>query len=133
MNVTDNDLILAAAQALRSRKLDGFYVADVGCALVGENDQVYTGACIGGSLGICAEQSAVSVMLSKTEPKIKKIVAVWRDEQGKLFVLPPCGRCREFLRTMAQDNLEAEVILGKDHVVKLKDLLPYHGWHAERA
>jgi cytidine deaminase len=88
---------------------------------------------IGSHLGLCAEQSAVSQMLSKTDPKVKKIVAVWRDEKGELYVLPPCGRCREFLRTMSQDNLEANIILGKDHSEKLKNLLPYHGWHAEKA
>ena len=32
-----------------------------------------------------------------------------------------------------QDNLEADVLLGRDHVAKLKDLLPEHGWHAEKA
>ncbi len=27
-----------------------------------------------------------------------------------------------------RDNLDADVILGRDKVVKLKDLLPYHDW-----
>lgn len=130
--INDLDLIKAAESALNSQKLDDMYVADVGCALVSEDDQVFTGACVGGYLGICAEQSAVSNMLSKTGPKIKKLVAVWNDENGELFALPPCGRCREFLRLMSQDNLEAEIILGKDHTVKLKDLLPVPMWHAEK-
>lgn len=71
-------------------------------------------------------------MVSKGTPKIKKIVAVWKDEEGELYALPSCGRCREFLRVVAQENLEADIILGKDHVVKLKELLPFHGWHVER-
>lgn len=48
------------------------------------------------------------------------------------FVIPPCGRCREFLKSLSADNLETEVILREDHVMKLKDLLPFYGWHAEK-
>lgn len=131
-NISDEELIKSAESALNSQNLGEFYVADVGCALISENDTVFTGACIGGYLGICAEQSAVSAMVIKGTPKVKKLVAVWKDEQGVLHAIPPCGRCREFLRTISQDNLETEIILGKDHVVKLKDLLPYHGWYAEK-
>jgi cytidine deaminase len=131
--MTNPELIQHAASALNSQNLGGFYVGDVGCALISENNEVFTGACVGGGLGICAEQSAVSQMITKGKPHIKKIVAVWKDEHGELYVIPPCGRCRDFLRSVSQDNLEAEVILGKDHVAKLEDLLPYHGWHAEKA
>lgn len=131
--MTNRELIEAAGKMLYSQKIDDFYIADVGCALIADNDEVFTGACIGGYLGVCAEQSAASQMVSQGQTKIKKIVAVWKDEQGTLFILPPCGRCREFLRQLSQDNLEADVILGKDHVTKLKDLLPHHGWHAEQA
>jgi cytidine deaminase len=132
MSITDDELIQKAESALNSQKIDDLYVADVGCAIVSYDDQVFTGACIGGYLGICAEQSAISQLVTKTEPRIKKLVAVWKNEQGELYILPPCGRCREFLRCMSQDNLDAEIILGKDHVTKLRDLLPFHGWHAEK-
>ena len=130
---SNQELIQRAAAVLNPQNIGDFYVADVACALVSENGEVFTGTDIGGYLGICAEQSAVSVMVQKGKPKITKIVAVWKDEDGVLYVVPPCGRCREFLRVMSQGNLDADVILGKDHVAKLKDLLPCHGWHAERA
>lgn len=100
--------------------------------LSSEDGTILTGACIGGYLGICAEQSAVSAMASKTGPKIKKLVAVWQDEQGVLYAIPPCGRCRQFLLEISPENLETEIILGKDHIVKLKELLPFHSWHAEK-
>jgi hypothetical protein len=32
---------------------------------------------------------------------------------------------------MSQSNLEADVVLGLNHVVKLKDLLPSHGWTSQ--
>jgi cytidine deaminase len=99
--------------------------------LISGSDQIYTGACLGGEFGICAEQSAVSQLVSKEMPIIKKIVAVWRDEEGVLHALPPCGRCRDLMLRISGENLETEVILGKDHVSKLSRLLPFSYWHAE--
>jgi cytidine deaminase len=130
-SISDIELISAAESALNSQKVGDFYVADVGCALLTYDDQVFIGASVGGYLGVCAEQSAMSNLVADGEPRIKKLVAVWRNEEGRLHALPPCGRCREFLRLMSMDNLEADIILGTDHVVKLKDLLPINGWHAE--
>jgi cytidine deaminase len=38
--------------------------------------------------------------------------------------LSPCGRCREFMHQIHEENSEADVIIGKNKSVKLKDLLP---------
>jgi cytidine deaminase len=130
-DVTDTELIKAAAAALNSQSVGNFYVADVGCALRTFDNQIFVGSSIGGYLGVCAEQSAVSNLVANCEPRIKKLVAVWKNEQGRLHALPPCGRCREFLRLLSPDNLETDIILGKDHIVKLRTLLPFYGWHAE--
>jgi len=54
-------------------------------------------------------------------------VGVWKNEHGATQILPPCGLCREFMRQVHSDNLDAEVIL-KDRVIKLRDLLPYYDW-----
>ncbi len=125
------ELCRRAEGALNPQDLGDFHVADVGCAVVAENGSVYTGACVGGYLGLCAEQSAVSAMVAEVPPRIAKLVAVWRDSTGALHALPPCGRCREFLRLMSQSNLQADVVLGLDNVVKLQDLLPSHGWSSQ--
>lgn len=129
--ISDADLFEAAEAALNPQHLGQFWVADVACALIAQDGRVFTGVCVGGHLGLCAEQSAVSAMVSAGQTKITKLVAVWHDSDGDLHALPPCGRCREFLRVLSQDNLEADVLLGPDHVVKLRDLLPWHGWHSE--
>ncbi len=99
--------------------------------MVAEDRSVHTGACIGGYLGLCAEQSAVSAMVTQGPPRIVKLAAVWRDSDGALHALPPCVCCREFLRLMSQSNLEADVVLGLEYVVKLKDLLSSHGWTSQ--
>ena len=131
MSSLDEQLIAAAANALNKQSLGDIYVADVGCALVSRSDQIFAGACVGGEFGVCAEQSAVSQLVSKETPIIKKIVAVWRDDEGVLHALPPCGRCRELMLRISQDNVETDVVLGKDHVSKLGALLPLSYWHAE--
>jgi cytidine deaminase len=40
-------------------------------------------------------------------------------------ILPPCGRCREFISQLHDANLHAEVLVGDGNVVCLRDLLPY--------
>jgi len=59
-------------------------------------------------------------MVTNGEYRIKKIVAV----SGDGAVLPPCGRCRELIYQINEDNWNTEIILGETRVVKLEDLLP---------
>ena len=103
----------------------GFTVGDVGCALVTDKGNVYLGVCIDAScgMGFCAEHSAIAAMITHGEHKIRKIVAVL--ESGK--IIPPCGRCREFMNQIHEQNINTEIIIGKNKVVKLKELLP-HPW-----
>ncbi len=130
---SDQELVDAAAAVLNPQMLDDHWMGNVACAIESTTGEVFTGVCIGGRMGICAEQSAVSNMISKMEPRIRKIVAVWKDLDDVLFVLPPCGRCREFLQKLEPENLDADVIMGRDHVEKLRDLLPYASWYSEKA
>lgn len=95
----------------------------VGAAILTKDGNVYLGVCIDTacSMGFCAEHAAVAAMITNGENVIVKVVAV--DWDGK--ILPPCGRCREFLSQLAVENAEAEVMVRDDTIVKLKDLLPY--------
>jgi len=83
---------------------------------------------LGSGIGSCAEHAAVAAMVTAREYQVAAIVAVWRDEEERLFVLPPCGRCRELLRQIDRRNLDSDVVLGRDTVLKLRELLPYHQW-----
>ena len=121
--ISNEELIEKAKSVLKSRMIKhGFTVGDVGCALVTDKGNVYLGvsidACCG--IGFCAEHSAIAAMVTHGEHVIKKIVAV--VENGK--PISPCGRCREFMHQIHEDNLNADVIIGKNKSVKLKDLLP---------
>ncbi len=122
-------LIDRAAAVVRAKHIGTYLVGDVGCALVAESGAVYTGVCIDVTCGIgfCAEHSAIAAMVTAGEYAIKKIVAVWKDEAGAVFVIPPCGRCREFIRQIQNGALDTEVILAKDKVETLAALIPYPG------
>ena len=53
---------------------------------------------------------------------------MWRDEEGVLHVIPPCGRCREFIRQIDPANLDTDVVLGRDTSARVRDLVPFHEW-----
>ena len=126
--LTNREMIEKAKTVLRPRKLSLENSAgDVACALLSANGNLYLGVCIdiNSGIGFCAEHSAIAAMITAGESAISKIVAVWGDNT----VLPPCGRCREFMYAIDETNLEyTDVILGEDSVVKLKELLP-HPYH----
>jgi cytidine deaminase len=129
--MTNQQLIKLAARVTKHKelgnKLGNNSAGSVGCALLAGNGKVYTGVCIDtmSSMGFCAEHNAIGSMVTDQEYRIKKIVAVWKNKKGEVFVLHPCGRCREFMRQINSKNMEAEIILGKNQVTKLKNLLPY--------
>lgn len=129
--MTNEELIKEAERALNPRSsTDGRVHGDVGAALVSDDGNLYTGVCVDTpSWGLCAERSAIASMITNKEYKIKRIVAVWRNEKtGKLHVLPPCGYCRQFMRDIDESNMNAEVILGREETKELKELLPNHEW-----
>lgn len=130
--MTNEELITRAASVLNPHTTaDGRLMGDVGATLLTDKGNVYSGVCIdtGSGTGFCAEHAAIAAMVTAGEYRIAKIVAVWRDERdGKLSVLPPCGRCRQFILQIDGANLETAVVLGKDQTHSLKELLPYHEW-----
>jgi cytidine deaminase len=128
--MTNEDLIRSAERVLNPKRVDDRLFGDVASALITDKGNQYCGVCIdtGSGTGFCAEHSAIAAMVTAREYKIEKIVAVWKDANGTLYVVPPCGRCREFIRQIDEDNLDTDVVLGPNKVVKLSELLPYHEW-----
>ncbi|HET7464500.1 MAG TPA: cytidine deaminase [Longimicrobium sp.] len=112
----------AAALAVPFQPSDDVQAGGVAAALVTAAGNVYTGICIdtASSLGFCAEHAAVAEMLKAREAEVAMIVAVHCDGH----VMPPCGRCRELLWQLHPRNTETAVILGRDRVRPLAELLP---------
>ena len=130
INISNQDLIKKAASVINSKKLKDGLIGDVGCALVSKKGNIYTGICVGTNSNVyCAERVAIAKMITNgKEFIIEKIVATWKDKKGNLFVIPPCGHCRQAMIETDNKNLETEVILDKNKVIKLNKLLPYHDW-----
>lgn len=130
MTAPHRELINEAALRLRPQVVGDRLFGDVASALVSAAGHHYYGVCIdtGSGTGFCAEHSAIASMVTAGEYQIRRIVAVWRDEQDLLYVLPPCGRCREFIRQIDPTNLDAEIVLGDDRSATLRDLLPASEW-----
>ena len=124
MQITNEELIEKARSIVKPKEMrHGFTTADCGCALVTDKGNVYLGVSIDtpSGMGFCAEHSAIATMVTNQEFKISKIVAVLGDDT----ILPPCGRCREFMYQIDRDNLDTDVIIERDKTIKLRDLLPY--------
>jgi cytidine deaminase len=131
----DDELIGAAAGVLFPHEVDGRVFGDVAAALVTVDGNVYVGVCIDTTCGtgICAEHAAIAAMVTAREYRIAKIVAVCGGNGGPLYVVPPCGRCREFIRQIDPGNLATEVILGRSESLTLDELLPANAWPVPRA
>jgi cytidine deaminase len=128
----NRDLIKAASTVLRPHWVGDRLFGDVAATLITEAGHRFNGVCIdtGSGTGFCAEHAAIAAMVTAGEYRIATIVAVWRDDQGQLRVLPPCGRCREFIRQIDPANLDTTVVLGSARSAPLRDLLPEHEWPA---
>lgn len=124
-----NELKDIAAATLSPRRVsEDIEVGGVAAALVTDKGNIYRGICIDTacSMGFCAEHAAIAAMLTAGEDKVAQIVAVNWDKS----VLPPCGRCREFLLQLG--NPETQVLVAEDTAVPVKELLPY-SWQDARA
>lgn len=116
--------LVTEARKIAKKKILSEYAScgHVGCALMTDKGNVYTGICIDSNcaLGNCAEYAAIAEMLKNNESKIEKIVAY--SAKGKIYA--PCGRCRELIRMVDNSNLETKIMVAEDKVYRLKDLLP---------
>ena len=122
------ELYQAALEVLQPRRISPDVEAGgVAAALVTDQGNVYRGVCIDTScsMGFCAEHAAIAAMLTAGENRVEKIVAVNWDKH----ILPPCGRCREFLLQLG--NPETLVLVAENTAIPVKDLLPY-AWQDAR-
>ena len=116
-----------AKQVCNPRQLSkNTYAATVGAAIVTDRGNIYTGVCIDtpSSMGFCAAHAAAPAMVTAGENRVEGVVAVHMDDDGNTEIIPPCGRCREFLCQLHDDNHLAQVKLS-ERVLTLDELLPF--------
>ncbi len=126
----DFDILIEKAKSvLNYRKLsESADAGSVAAAILTDRGNVYVGVCIDTAcgMGFCAEHSAAAAMITAGENTVKKLVAI--NHEGR--IMPPCGRCREFISQIGENNLDAEVLVKEGTAVKLSELLPYD-WREE--
>ena len=122
--MTFEELYQKARSVVNPRKLSECAEAgEVGAAILAASGKVYMGVCIDTacSMGFCAEHAAAAAMITAGENRVLKMIAVGRDGH----IMPPCGRCREFISQLHDENLNAEVMVREGVVVTIRELLPY--------
>lgn len=113
-----------ALQYAKAHELNSFIsYGSVAAAIETVEGNIYTGISIDTacSMGFCAEHGAVADMLKHGENKIKQVVAVTQEGSA----VPPCGRCRELMTQLSQENESAIVEVENDVYVTLGSLMPY--------
>jgi len=119
-----DELYMKAKSVINPHRLSEYAEAGgVGAAILAESGNVYTGVCIDTacSMGFCAEHAAAAAMITAGESRVLRIIAVGSDGR----IMPPCGRCREFISQIHNDNLNSKVMVDEGTVVTLRELLPY--------
>ena len=124
VRVEFDELYQQAKSVLNPRRLSPEAEAGgVGAAILSESGKIYTGVCIdtSSSMGFCAEHAAAAAMITAGENRVVKMVAVNWDG----MILPPCGRCREFISQLHEENATTQVLVTKGTVMTLRELLPF--------
>lgn len=125
----DKQLIEDAKKViLKSRPVGLIDTSEVGTVLITSKGNRFEGVSLGFycGMGSCGEYQAVGAMITNGEKEIKKIVAVYLDdEDGKYKIFPPCGKCREMMLQACKKNKNTEIIVSETKKVKLIELMPY--------
>ena len=125
VNLTRQDLDLVdMAKALIAERRSR--ISGVAATLRTGNGRVFSGVNIeieaSAPCSICAEYAAIGTMVTEGGMEIETIVAVSLHDDG-WSVLPPCGKCRQFISEFGNPYVIVEVD-GKLKKVRLSELYP---------
>jgi cytidine deaminase len=104
---------------------------NVGAAILGTNDKIYTGCNIENAAytpSNCAERTAIFKAVSEGVTSFKAIAVVGgKKESKKLDIVSPCGVCRQVMMEFCSPKT-FEIILAADEenykIFKLDEILP---------
>jgi cytidine deaminase len=124
MNTPSKDMI-ELARAMMQRAHAPYSRFHVGAVIRGANGKLYGGCNVENAAypqGLCAEATAVGVMVADGETKISEVLVMAQNAQ----LVMPCGGCRQRLREFAGDATQI-FICGPEGLrctVTLGELLP---------
>lgn len=119
----DSELVEKAKDLIKRRRSK---ISSVAAVLRTKNNKIFSGVDIeitcSAPCSICAEYAAIGTMVTEGEKEIETIVAVshWDD---KYAILPPCGKCRQFISEFGNPHVIVEVN-HKLKKVRLSELYP---------
>jgi len=121
----------AARKVLNDRKISDYVTAGgVSAAVLSSSGKIYTGVCIdtASTLGICAERNAIFNMITNGENEVRKVICLFKDENGIRDGGAPCGACRELMVQLMPNGKYKDIEIMKDlktgTIMKLGDLTP---------
>src|SRR5438552_8216000 len=94
--------MIAAARRAMERAYAPYSGFFVGAVLRGKNGKIYAGCNVENAaypLGLCAEASAISIMIADGERRILEVLVMGSGEP----LVTPCGGCRQRLREFSDD------------------------------
>ncbi|STD03129.1 cytidine deaminase [Erysipelothrix rhusiopathiae] len=119
-----SDLIEIALQNSRCDVLSSNALLNGECtALLSVDGIVFTGISVQSTTaaGCNSGVSAIAEALKSGKTHFEKMVTV----NGEGNVIAPSGQTRELLSQINSDNKQCEIMVSKDHLVILDQLLPY--------
>lgn len=130
----DQEVYDAAAAVITRRFKEGCH--HVGAAVRDTDGEIFAGVHLQGVVGepaVCAEKVAIGSAMTDGDRQIDLSVAIRHpkphETDGRLFVLPPCGACRELIADYGSKNtwviLEVNGALFR---ARITDLLPMRRW-----
>ena len=125
---SDNTLITAAIDAM-TRAYAPYSDFAVGAALLDEQGRIHCGVNVENAAypnGICAETSAIAMMVNAGGSRIERIAVAGGTDAGDILCTP-CGGCRQRIREFAAPDTVIIIANpgGEQQRFTLADLLPY--------
>jgi len=125
---SDSVLITAAIDAM-SRAYAPYSDFAVGAALLDEQGRIHCGANVENAAypnGICAETSAIAMMVNAGGSRIERIAVAGGTDAGDILCTP-CGGCRQRIREFAAPDTVIIIANpgGEQQRFTLADLLPH--------
>jgi cytidine deaminase len=127
LNGSDKSLVEETRLHLKRR---GSRISGVAAGLRTSKGTEFFGLCIDletATVNARAEYSAIGTMVSSGERRIQTIVAITSKEKNGYTILPPCGKCRDFVRAFGNPYVILQVGkgTGESKKVKLSELTPF--------
>jgi len=134
LNEQDMEVLRQAIEASNRLYVRG--IQEVGAAVRTAAGQIFSGIhfeTAGGFANVCGEITAICCMVSAGHRDLDTVAAVWRDSNGKHYLLPPCGRCREVISDFnpiawvivsTMQNHWDETAIDRPGKLRITDLLP---------